>query len=136
MRIVNPEGWMPPLGYSNVVIADGTVNVAGQIGWDPTTGSFATASFSDEVVQALRNVVAAVTAAGSTPASIVRMTWYVTDMKEYRAARRAIAKGFGELFGDHHPAITLVAVTELVHPDARVEIDAVASDPDLLRTEL
>ncbi len=34
-----------------------------------------------------------------------------------------------ERFGKHYPAMALVGVTELVHPQAKVEIEAVASLP-------
>jgi enamine deaminase RidA (YjgF/YER057c/UK114 family) len=42
-EILQPEGWAKPIGYSNGIAATGRlVFVAGQIGWNPTTGEFET----------------------------------------------------------------------------------------------
>ena len=38
---------------------------------------------SDQVHQALLNIVAILAEAGATPAHIVRLTWYVTSRDEY-----------------------------------------------------
>lgn len=126
MKILNPEGWMPPRGYSNVVVQGGVVHVAGQLGFNPRTGEFESDSFAAEVVQALRNVVEAVGAAGLGASDIVKLTWFVTDMDAYHGAAREIGKAWGSIFGTHVPAITLVAVSRLVLDRARVEIEAVA----------
>jgi enamine deaminase RidA (YjgF/YER057c/UK114 family) len=56
----------------------------------------------------------------------VRMTWYVRDMDEYLKARPALGEVYREVMGDHYPAMALVAVTHLVEPDARLEIETTA----------
>jgi enamine deaminase RidA (YjgF/YER057c/UK114 family) len=40
-----------------------------------------------QTAQALRNIVAILAAGNATPAHVVRLTWYVTDMDEYRRER-------------------------------------------------
>ena len=68
--------------------------------------------------------------AGGKPEHIVRMTWYVTDKREYLAAYKNIGKAYRELMGRHYPAMTAVEVTALVEDDAKVEIEATAVIPD------
>jgi enamine deaminase RidA (YjgF/YER057c/UK114 family) len=76
------------------------------------------------------NVVAVLAAGNATPAHVVRMTWYVTDMDEYRRERSRLGEAYRATMGDHYPAMTLVAVSALVEPGARVEIEATAVVPD------
>lgn len=129
MKFVNPESWPRPRGYSNGVLAEGRfLAIAGQIGWDEN-GEFVSDDFLAQTEQALRNIVAIVTAAGGAPEHIVRMTWYVTDKREYLAASSGLGKIYRELFGAHYPAMTLVVVAALLEDRARVEIEATAVLP-------
>jgi enamine deaminase RidA (YjgF/YER057c/UK114 family) len=78
-----PAGWVKPRGYANGVAAVGTqVFIAGQIGWD-AEARFQSNEFAAQAIQALRNVVAVLNEAGGKPEHLVRMTWYVTDKREY-----------------------------------------------------
>ena len=123
---VSPEGWAPAKGYSNGVIADGrTVHVAGQIGWNAQQ-EFETDDFIGQTEQALRNIVAVVEAAGGTAADIVRMTWFVTDKREYMARQRELGGIYRDVIGRHFPAMTLVVVAGLLEDRALVEIEATA----------
>jgi 2-aminobenzoate-CoA ligase len=122
-----PEGWARPRGYANAVSASGrTVFVAGQVGWNPATGEFPSDDFADQVRQALINVVVALAAAGARPDQITRMTWYITDRAAYLASRRAIGTHYREIVGRHFPAMSVVVVSGLLHPRAKVEIEATA----------
>ena len=126
-----PDGWSRPIGYANAVSAAGrTVFVAGQIGWDPATAAFSSASFPDQVRQALRNVVAALAAAGARPDQITRLTWYVTDRELYLSSRKDIGASYQEIIGRHFPAMSVVVVSGLVEPAAQVEIEATAVIPE------
>jgi enamine deaminase RidA (YjgF/YER057c/UK114 family) len=58
------------------------------------------------------------------------MTWYVRDMDEYLKARPALGELWRELIGEHYPAMALVAVSRLVEPEARLEIETTAVVPD------
>ena len=57
---------------------------------------------------------------------VARMTVYVTDLAEYRAARGALGGVWRERFGRHYPAMALLEVKGLVDRGARVEIEATA----------
>ena len=63
--------------------------MAGMIGWDGQ-GQFHTDDLAGQVRQALHNVVAVLAEAGAKPEHIVRMTWYVTDKREYLREAREI----------------------------------------------
>lgn len=122
-----PEGWAKPAGYANAVSAEGrTVFVAGQIGWDPATGRFPSTRFPDQVHQALKNIVAALAAAGARPDQITRLTWYVTDRDLYLDHRKEIGASYREIIGRHYPAMSVVVVAGLIEPGAQVEIEATA----------
>ena len=129
MNVVQPEGWDQPKGYSNGILATGRfLAVAGQIGWNER-GEFVSDDFTDQAAQALRNVLAIVTAAGGSAQHIARLTWYVTDKRAYRTAARDIGRVYRELFGSHYPAMTLVEVKSLLEDRAVVEIEATAVLP-------
>jgi enamine deaminase RidA (YjgF/YER057c/UK114 family) len=66
---------------------------------------------------------------GATPKHLVRMTWYVCDMQEYLDARKELGPAYMQTIGGSFPAMALVAVTRLVEPDARLEIEATAVVP-------
>ena len=63
---------------------------------------------------------------GGRVADVGRLTIYVTDMEAYRGSRAQIGAEYRAVFGKHFPAMSLVAVTELVDPRAVVEIEATA----------
>ena len=125
-RVVSPDGWPRPSGYSNGIAARGEhIYVAGQIGWDER-GEFVSDDFAEQAAQALRNVVAVLRAAGAGPENLVRLTWYVTDKREYLAAGKRIGAAYREIVGSHYPAMTLVEVSALLEDRAKVEIEATA----------
>jgi enamine deaminase RidA (YjgF/YER057c/UK114 family) len=123
---INPEGWPRPPGYSNVVAAEGRmVFVAGQIGWDENQ-VFHSDDFAEQVRQALTNTRTCLEAAGAAPEQIVRMTWYVTDKREYLAALKEVGAAYREVLGKVFPAMALVQVAALVEDRAKVEIETTA----------
>jgi enamine deaminase RidA (YjgF/YER057c/UK114 family) len=129
MEALQPPGWPRPRGYANGVAADGRlVFVAGQIGWDET-GAFPAADMAGQVRQALRNVVAVLAEAGAGPEHIARMTWYVTDRDAYVADPAGIGAAYRDVIGRHYPAMSVVEVSRLVEPHAKVEIEVTAVVP-------
>lgn len=130
MRGIEPEGWAPPKGYSNGTLAEGRLlHVAGQVGWDPKTGRFEARGFVEQAAQALRNVLAVVEAAGGGPEHVARLTWYVTDKREYLARSREMGEAYRAAMGRRFPAMTMVVVAGLVEDEALVEIEATAVLP-------
>jgi enamine deaminase RidA (YjgF/YER057c/UK114 family) len=129
MQALLPEGWPRPKGYANGVAASGRqIVVAGMIGWD-AQGVFHSDDFAAQARQALANIVAVLEAGGASPRHLVRMTWYVTDKREYLAALPAIGAAFRELIGHYDIAMTAVQVAALIEDRAKVEIEATAVVP-------
>ena len=128
-----PAGWPRPKGYANGVAATQAtgrqVFIAGMIGWD-AQGVFQTDDFAEQARQALAHVVAVLTEAGGAPQHITRMTWYVTDKREYLAAGRAVGQAFKDLIGHFDIAMTAVQVVALIEDRAKVEIEVTAVIPD------
>nr|WP_028286040.1 RidA family protein [Pseudooceanicola nanhaiensis] len=128
--IIHPEGWKPAKGYANGVVAEGKVLfVGGQIGWNASQ-VFEAKDFIGQMSQALRNILDVVEAAGGTAENITRLTWYVTDKKEYLAHQGQVGLAYREVMGYHFPAMTMVVVSALVEDEAKVEIEATAVLPD------
>ncbi len=129
MKVLQPAGWAAPRGYANGVAASGTmIFVAGQIGWN-AQGGFDSDDLVDQVRQALLNVRAVLAEAGAEPAHIVRMTWYVTDRREYLARGREIGAVYRELIGSYSVAMSALEVGALMEERARVEIEVTAVVP-------
>ena len=127
LEVLLPPGW--PKGYSNGVAASGRmVFIAGMIGWDEH-GNFASDDFGAQARQALVNIAAVLKESGGKPEHIVRMTWYVTDKREYLAAGKAVGAAFREVIGSYNAAMTAVQVTALIEDRAKVEIEATAVIP-------
>ena len=131
-QLLQPAHWARPKGYANGVAATGRqVFVAGMIGWD-AQGQFQSDDLVAQVRQALQNVVEVLAEAGAKPAHITRMTWYLTDKREYLARAREIGAAFRELIGDFGIAMTAVQVVALIEDRALVEIEVSAVIPDSL----
>ena len=130
MQVLQPPAWPRPKGYSNGVMAKGRmVFIAGMIGWD-AEGRFLAADLTGQVRQALQNVRTVLDEAGARPEHIVRMTWYVTDKREYLAEAHAIGAAFRELIGSFNAAMTAVEVSALMEDEAKVEIEVTAVIPE------
>lgn len=129
LELILPPGWPRPRGYSNGVAASGRMLfIAGMIGWD-SQGVFHSDDFAAQARQALENIAAVLREAGAKPEHIVRMTWYVTDKREYLAAGKAIGQAFREIIGSYNAAMTAVEVKALIEDRAKVEIEATAVIP-------
>lgn len=125
-RQISPDGWAPPKGYANGVLTEhGQLFVGGQIGWTAQQ-QFETHDFIGQMEQALRNILAVVEKAGGRADDITRLTWYVTDKKEYLARQREVGDAYRRVLGRHFPAMTMVVVADLIEDEALVEIEATA----------
>jgi enamine deaminase RidA (YjgF/YER057c/UK114 family) len=128
-RILQPEGWARPRGYSNGMSATGrTIHVAGQIGWTADQQLVA-GGLVAQTKQALANIVAVLAEDGARPEHLVRLTWYVTNRADYLAAAQEIGAAYREVIGRHYPAMSAIEVSALMEADAEVEIEATAIVP-------
>jgi enamine deaminase RidA (YjgF/YER057c/UK114 family) len=130
MKVLQPAGWKQPKGYANGILAQGRmVFTGGMIGWNANE-EFESDSFADQAEQTLKNIVAVLAEAGGKPEHIVRLTWYVTDKREYMNEQKQLGAAYRRVIGNHFPAMALVQVAALVEDRAKVEIEATAVLPD------
>jgi len=129
MRLLHPKGWAPTSGFANGVAAEGRqIFVAGQVGWNAQQ-RFESDDFVAQVEQALANIVAVLAEADARPEHLVRLTWYITDKREYLARLPEVGGVYRRTIGRHFPAMSLVQVAALLEDRAKVEIEATAVVP-------
>ncbi|HXV74129.1 MAG TPA: RidA family protein [Sphingomonadales bacterium] len=130
MDILLPKGWPRPKGYSNGIAAKGRlVFVSGQVGWNERE-EFEADDIVGQVRRALENTLAVLREGGAKPEHTVRMTWFITDKREYVAKAKEIGAVYRALFGTHYPAMALVEVKSLLADRAKVEIETTAVVPE------
>ena len=129
-QILQPAHWARPKGYANGVAVRGQqIFVAGMIGWD-AQAQFHSDDLVAQVRQALQNIVDVLAEAGAKPEHIVRMTWYLTDKREYLRRGKEIGAAYRELIGSFNAAMTAVEVRALIEDRAQVEIEVTAVIPE------
>ncbi len=125
-KIVQPEGWAPAKGYANGILTEGkTLYIGGQIGWN-SEKIFEKKDFIGQMEQVLKNIKEIVEAAGGRVENIVRLTWFIIDKGDYMANQSAVGAAYRRVFGRHFPAMSVVAVKELIEDEALIEIEATA----------
>ena len=130
MKVLQPRGWAPPVGYANGIAARGTVVfVAGQVGWDAAQ-KFHSADIIPQFEQALRNVLAVLAEAGGRAEHICRLTAYCCDKSAYLAARPQLGRIWQTLMGKHYPAMSMIFVSDLLDAPGKIELEATAVIPE------
>lgn len=128
-EFLHPKGWKATPGYSSGMAASGRmVFTGGLIGWNGDQ-EFESDDFVDQVELALKGIVAVLAEAGARPDHLVRLTWYVTDKREYLDRLKDLGRVYKQILGRHYPAMALVQVVALVEDRAKVEIEATAVIP-------
>lgn len=108
--------------YSQAVVYNGMVFVAGQLAIDPHTGQRLTGSIEEQTEQCLKNIGEILIAAGSHLNRVLKMTVYISDIELWSAVNSVYAR----VMGDHRPARAVVPVKEL-HYGFKIEIETIAA---------
>jgi 2-iminobutanoate/2-iminopropanoate deaminase len=120
------EGMSVPLShYADAVRAGELLFVSGCV---PVDGDGRLVGGDDVVVQAQRvfeNIASVLAAAGAGPADVVKVTLFLTDIAD-RPSINPVRQAF---FGETRPASTLVEVSRLAIPGAKIEVEAIAILP-------
>jgi len=127
IQVINPENVFKPLKptYSNVVKVEdikSLVFISGQVAFDKEGNIVGIGDPEAQTRQALENLKACIESVGGTIDNIVKVTFYLKDMKHFEAVHRVRA----EYFKKNPPASTLVQISQLVHPELLVEVEAIA----------
>lgn len=119
-----PELGEPVSHYTDAVSFGQLLFVSGRIGIDPESREV-----PDDVVEQTRLVFAGIRrvlqAAGASFADVLKVTVFLTDINDCPKINPVRQ----EVFGEYRPASTLVEVSRLVTPGAKVEVEAVAGIP-------
>ncbi len=125
METVSTDKAPKPSGhYSQGVVHNGLVYVAGQLPIDPETGERVLSSPEAQVERVLQNVEAVLLAAGSGLEHVLKVTVYVSETSLWGAVNAVYA----DAFGDHKPARAIVPVKEF-RDGMQVEMEVIAAIP-------
>ena len=130
MSTLLPEGWKPPIGYSNGIAVDAgrIVFLAGQVGWNADQ-VFESEQLAPQFEQALKNIVAVLATAGGKPEHICRITAFCRDKPAYMAARGELGAIWKRHIGRHYPAMSMIFVSDLLDHPGVIELEATAVIP-------
>jgi 2-iminobutanoate/2-iminopropanoate deaminase len=106
--------------YSQAIGAGGMVFLSGQVGLDPETGQLVAGGFEAEARRVFANLAAVAEAAGSSLATAVRVTVYLTDFGQFAVANRIMQ----EYFREPYPARVTIGVASLPR-GALIEVDCI-----------
>jgi enamine deaminase RidA (YjgF/YER057c/UK114 family) len=98
------------------------VYVSGMIAWDKNRNIIGIGDPRAQTIEIIKSIQACLKEAGGDLSNIVKVTFYLTDIRH----KAVIWEARKEFFASSRPASTLVEVTHLVDPLALLEVDAVA----------
>lgn len=126
-QFINPDGLSKPTGYTHVVIPrpGKLAYISGQVALNAKGELVGKGDLRAQVTQDFENLKVALAAAGGTLNDIVKLNYYVVNVKpEQLPAIREVRNSY--ISQEHPPASTLVGVTALARDDFMIEIEAVA----------
>jgi reactive intermediate/imine deaminase len=107
--------------YTDAVRFGDLLFVSGFVGVDENLKIVGGGDVAEQTRQIFRNMKAVLDVAGATFADVLKVTVYLTDI----ADRTIINPVRQEVFGKAKPASTLIQVSKLAVPGAKIEIEAV-----------
>ncbi len=120
-RVIHTSNAPAAIGpYSQAVSAGGAVYLSGQVGLDPASGQLVSGGLETEARRVFDNLRAVAEAAGSSLASAVRITIYLTDLGQFAVANRIMQ----EYFNEPYPARVTIGVSALPR-GAAIEVDCI-----------
>ncbi len=122
LSITTPNAPQAAGHYSQGIVHNGVVYVAGQLPIDPATGEMVGEDVAAQAERTLRNVEAILLAGGASLSTLLSVTIYITDRSQWAAVNEVYAR----VLGTHRPARAVIPVLEL-KPGCLIEIQAVAA---------
>lgn len=120
--ISTSEAPVPAGHYSQAVVHNGVIYVAGQLAIVPGQTEHHVGSIAEQTEQTLRNVKAVLRAAGSDLDRVLQMTIYISDISLWSEVNAI----YQQVMGAHRPARAVVPVKDL-HHGYQIEIQAIAA---------
>jgi 2-iminobutanoate/2-iminopropanoate deaminase len=120
--VSTPEAPTPAGHYSQAMVHNGCVYVAGQLPIVPGQKEHRVGTIEEQTAQVFANIAAVLRAAGSDLSRMLQVTVYVSDMELWGRFNAAYAR----LMGDHRPARAVVPVNAL-HYGYHIEVQVIAA---------
>lgn len=124
-RTLNPPQLCAPIGFAHGIQAGPFVYLGGQTALNADY-QIVPGGIVEQFVQAFGNLLATLEYAGGSPADLIDVTLYLTDIDDYQRNGREIGRRWREMAGTEYPAMAGVGVTRLWQPEALIEIQGVA----------
>ncbi len=127
VRAINPTSWLEGFNINHAIEVTGgqrTLYVSGQTSNDASGAVVSAGDLVGQFKQAWSNLKDALAAAGMTPANVVRLNFYTTDVDGFMANAGVLVPVFAS--DGCKPVSTLLGVTRLFHPDVMIEMEATA----------
>lgn len=126
-QFINPPELNPTNGFTHVVSATAgkTIYVSGQVSVNERAEVVGKGDLRAQVERVFANLTVALAAAGATFHDVVKITYFVVDLKpEHVAHVREVRSKYLNM--DAPPASTLIGIAALVVPEWLIEIEVVA----------
>ena len=120
--ILTPDAPQPAGHYSQGIVYNGLVYVAGQVAIDPATGERKLGSIEEQTEQTIKNVQAILWAAGSDLDHLLKVTVFISETDLWGPVNEV----YGRMLGNHRPARAIVPV-KTFHNGFQIEIEAIGA---------
>ncbi len=123
---ITPDGWQRGRGFSHGMTVQGATKVlfvAGQVATQAGATGVVSDDFVEQWEQCMTNFQTVVEAGGGRMDQVSALRIFVTDIDEYLRSAAQLGAPHQRHLGQHFPATTLVGVTGLVQPGAKIEIE-------------
>ena len=130
VRYINPDGLPKSDAFANVIVVTGllrTVYVGGQDAINASGAVVGKGDIRTQAQQVLDNLQTALVASAASLEHVIKWNVYVVEGQPPQPAFELFQRVWGDR--PNPPAITLVFVSGLAHPDFLLEMDAVAVVP-------
>jgi enamine deaminase RidA (YjgF/YER057c/UK114 family) len=131
VKHLNPDTLNKNPAFTNVVVVSGhvkTVYVSGQDAVDATGAIVGKGDLQAQAEQIFQNIQAALAAGGAQLEHVVKWNLYVLEGQSLNEGFEVFQRIWGNR--SNPPAISVVFVAGLAHPDFLAEMDAIAVVPE------
>lgn len=131
VKYLNPEGLPRNPAFTNVVAVTGpakTIYVGGQDAVDASGAIVGKGDLKVQAEQILKNIQAALAAGGAQLEHIIKWNLYIVQGQPLQQGFEAFQRFWGNR--PNPPAISVMFVAGLAHPDFLAEMDAIAVVPE------
>ncbi len=131
VRYINPDTLNKNPAFTNVVTVTGhvkTIYVGGQDAVDASGAIIGKGDLKAQAEQILKNIESALVAGGAQLEHVIKWNLYVVQGQPLRAGFKAFQRAWGNR--PNPPAISVMFVAGLAHPDFLAEMDAIAVVPE------